>query len=180
MDHVFRGFLAVLVILLLLQLVVNILISTGRPSTWSLSLSAAVTPVDGQLVTGDSRRRVPSKSPSPSDRPLGFWSLFGRDAFAYLSMLLQGKPFPLCPEVPSNLGESALHNSNKWMEQFANYNVGPWWWWWWWWWWGWWFIHSFLPNIYIAPLQERLLIRGAPNSSGAKKNSLQKREERER
>jgi len=31
----------------------------------------------------------------------------------------------------------------------------------------------------MAPLQERLL-RGAPNSSAAKKNSLQTREERER
>jgi len=40
-------------------------------------------------------------------------------------------------------------------------------------------IHSFISNIYIAPLQERLL-RGAANSSAAKKNSLQKREERER
>jgi len=40
------------------------------------------------------------------------------------------------------------------------------------------FIHSFISNIYIAPLQERLL-RGAPNSSAAKK-SLQMREERER
>ena len=41
------------------------------------------------------------------------------------------------------------------------------------------FIHSYLSNIYIAPLQEKLL-RGAPNSSAAKKNSLQTRKERER
>ncbi len=39
------------------------------------------------------------------------------------------------------------------------------------------YIHS--SNIYIAPLQEKLL-RGAPNSSAAKKNSLQMRKERER
>ena len=37
-------------------------------------------------------------------------------------------------------------------------------------------IHSFISNIYTAPLQERLL-RGAPNSSAAKKNSLQTRDE---
>jgi len=40
-------------------------------------------------------------------------------------------------------------------------------------------LHSFISNIYIAPLQERLL-RGAPNFSAAKKKSLQTREERER
>jgi hypothetical protein len=38
------------------------------------------------------------------------------------------------------------------------------------------FIHSFISNIYIAPLQEKLL-RGAPNSSTAKKNSLKARKE---
>ena len=39
-------------------------------------------------------------------------------------------------------------------------------------------IHSFISNIYIAPLQENLL-RCAPNFSVAKKNSLQTRKERE-
>jgi len=41
------------------------------------------------------------------------------------------------------------------------------------------FIHSFISNIYIAPLQQKLL-RGSPNSSAGKKNSLQARKERER
>jgi len=41
------------------------------------------------------------------------------------------------------------------------------------------FIHKLISNIYIEPLQEKLL-RGAHNSSAAEKNSLQVRKERDR